>query len=101
VPFEWGRLARIVGLAAVTFAAGELLLPKSGAVGFVTRAALVPAYVGALYGSRFFRPEELRGAGDVARSISVRLRGGSAEASQDLEALRSRADLMDEVHDAE
>jgi O-antigen/teichoic acid export membrane protein len=101
VPFEWGRLVRIVGLAAAVFALGEVLLPTSGWEGFVLRALLVPAYVGALYLSGFFRPEELRGARDVAARISARLGGRSTQAPQDLVALRSRADLVDEVHDAE
>jgi O-antigen/teichoic acid export membrane protein len=99
VPFEWWRLVRIIGLAAATFALGEVFLPTSGIDGFVLRALLVPAYVGALYVSGFFRPEELRGARDVAAGISARLGGRSAQAPEDLVALRSRADLVDEVHD--
>jgi O-antigen/teichoic acid export membrane protein len=45
VPFEWARLARIVGIVASAAVAGELLLPDSGAGGFVSRAlvfALIP-----------------------------------------------------------
>lgn len=45
VPFAWGRLAATVGVLAVIAVGGELLLPTSGAVGLLTRAAallLVP-----------------------------------------------------------
>ena len=45
VPFEWGRLARIVAIVAGFSVAGELLLPTSGVGGFASRAvvfALIP-----------------------------------------------------------
>jgi O-antigen/teichoic acid export membrane protein len=99
VPFEWGRLARIVALAGGLFAVGELTLPTSGAVGFVSRAALVPAFVLLLWWSGFFHAAELR----YLRALAGRLRLRSAtstEAPQDLEALRSRTELMEDVHDA-
>jgi O-antigen/teichoic acid export membrane protein len=96
--FEWSRLARIVGLAAALFALGELLLPKSGAVGLLARAGVALAYLPLLYASGFFGPHER----DAMRRAIARARGGvSAQPAQDLEALRSRADLMDEVHDAQ
>jgi O-antigen/teichoic acid export membrane protein len=97
---EWSRIARIVALAAGLFAAGELLLPDSGAVGLITRGALVPLFWALLYGSGFFHAQELA----QLRAIRDRLRASlsrSGEAPQDLEALRSRSELMDEVHDAE
>jgi O-antigen/teichoic acid export membrane protein len=93
---EWGRIIRIVGIAAALFACGELLLPDSGADGFASRAGVALAYLPLLYLSGFFQDRErraLRAALDRAR------RPASAQAAQDLEALRSRADLMDEVHD--
>jgi O-antigen/teichoic acid export membrane protein len=96
---EWGRIARIVGIAAALFAAGELWLPDSGAVGLVSRAALVPAFWALLYATGFFHSAELaqlRAIRDRARAMLSR----SAQPPQDLEALRSRSDLMDEVHDA-
>ena len=97
---EWGRIARIVGLAAGLFAAGELLLPDSGAVGFLARAALVPAYWALLHATGFFHSAELR----QLRAIRARVRRAldrSGEAPQDLEALRTRTELVDEVHDAQ
>jgi O-antigen/teichoic acid export membrane protein len=93
---EWGRLLRIVAIAAGLFAAGELLLPKSGLDGFLARAGVALAYLPLLYATGFFADRErevMRRALDRAR------RAASAQPSQDLEALRSRADLMDEVHD--
>ena len=95
---EWGRIARIVGLAAALFAAGELLLPDSGAVGLVTRAALVPLFWALLYATGFFHPPELEQLRLIRTRVRTALRR-SGEAPQDLEALRSRTDLMDEVHD--
>jgi len=94
---EWGRIARIVGIAAALFAAGELLLPASGAAGFASRAVVALAYLPLLYASGFFGERER----EVIRRALERARGASAEPPQDLEALRSRADLMDEVHDAQ
>jgi O-antigen/teichoic acid export membrane protein len=93
---EWARLARIVGIAAALFALGELLLPTSGLDGFLMRGALAFAYLPLLYGSGFFGDRER----EVMRRAIERARGAaSAQPSEDLEALRSRADLMDEVHD--
>ena len=40
VPYEWGRLALLVGVTAVTVAGGELLLPTAGALGLLTRTLL-------------------------------------------------------------
>ena len=46
VPFEWGKVARLVVVAGGIAVAGNVLLPASGAGGFVARAgalALIPA----------------------------------------------------------
>jgi len=58
VPYQWGRLARVVLTAAVLVAAGELLMPTSGVVGLLGRAALFAAYPLALFASGFFTPGE-------------------------------------------
>jgi O-antigen/teichoic acid export membrane protein len=99
VPFEWTRLARIVAFAAGLYAAGELLLPTEGVDGFLSRAALVPAFVVLLYVSGFFSAAELTGV----RAVVERVRGPgarSAEAAKDVEALRQRSELMEDMHDA-
>ena len=93
---EWGRLVRIVGIAAALYALGELLLPTSGIAGFLTRGGVALVVSAAPVGERLLRG---RGAGrDAPRDSSARA-VRSAQPSQDLEALRSRTDLMDEVHD--
>lgn len=96
VPYEWGRLARIVLASAVLVGLGELLMPTSGFVGFLGRAALLAAYPLALYLGRFFTPEE--------RTWLARLRHPSAIAAE-LRALRAEPAAVDgyvpEVYEAE
>jgi O-antigen/teichoic acid export membrane protein len=60
VPYEWGRLARVLLTAAGLIAVGELLLPTEGLDGFLSRAALLPLYPLALLLTGFFTPEERR-----------------------------------------
>ena len=40
VPYQWGRLARVVLAAAVLVGVGELLMPTDGPLGLLGRAAL-------------------------------------------------------------
>jgi len=58
VPYQWGRLARVVLTAAILVGAGELLMPTSGAAGLLGRALLFAAYPLALFASGFFTPGE-------------------------------------------
>jgi O-antigen/teichoic acid export membrane protein len=58
VPYQWGRLARVVLTAAVLVGAGELLTPTSGLAGLLGRTALFAAYPLALFASGFFTPGE-------------------------------------------
>ncbi len=58
VPYEWGRLGRLVAVSAAVVAAGELLMPPQGLGGFLGRAAVWLAYPAALLASGFFTPEE-------------------------------------------
>jgi O-antigen/teichoic acid export membrane protein len=60
VPYEWGRLARIVLVSAALVAGGELLLPTVGAAGLLGRAAVWLAYPFVLLLSGFFTPGERR-----------------------------------------
>jgi O-antigen/teichoic acid export membrane protein len=70
VPFEWGRLAVLVGVLAVGCTAGELLLPTSGAAGLLSRAAVTVALVPALWACGFFHAAELA----AARRLVLRAR---------------------------
>ena len=74
VAFEWGRLACFTAVAGGIAIAGELLLPTSGAVGFLTRAAALAAIPPALYAARFFRPGELL----AVRKLVLRARASAA-----------------------
>lgn len=61
VPYEWGRLARIVLISAVLVGLGELLLPTEGFVGLVSRVALWLTYPLALLATGFFTSRERAG----------------------------------------
>jgi len=58
VPYQWGRLARVLFASAALVALAELLVPTSGAVGFLLRAALLAAYPLALFATGFFTSGE-------------------------------------------
>ncbi len=60
VPYEWGRLARVVLVSAALVAFGELLLPTDGLAGFLTRTVLWLAYPAALLATGFFTTSERR-----------------------------------------
>jgi O-antigen/teichoic acid export membrane protein len=83
VPYQWGRLARVVLTAAALVGLGELLMPTSGALGLLGRIALFAAYPLVLFASGFFTPGErvwlarLRHPGELAASFQ-RLRSEPA-----------------------
>src|SRR3954447_7248976 len=60
VPYEWGRLLRIVFTVAALVGIAELLVPTSGALGLLLRALLFAAYPLALLATGFFTPGERR-----------------------------------------
>jgi O-antigen/teichoic acid export membrane protein len=72
VPYEWGRLARVVLVSTALVALGELLLPTEGALGLLGRVALWLTYPAVLLLGGFFTPEErgwlslLRRPGELA-----------------------------------
>jgi O-antigen/teichoic acid export membrane protein len=96
VPYQWGRLLRVVGAAAVLVAVGELLVPTSGLVGFLLRGVLWVLYPLALWFSGFFTDEE--------RGWIVRLRHPGAVLAG-IAALRAQPAAVDgvvpEVYEAE
>ncbi|MDX6602718.1 MAG: hypothetical protein QOF13_1920 [Solirubrobacterales bacterium] len=58
VPYEWGRLARIVGISAALVGLGELLLPTDGFAGLALRTAFWLVYPLALLATGFFTSAE-------------------------------------------
>jgi O-antigen/teichoic acid export membrane protein len=59
ISFEWARLARLAAILGGVAVSGDLLLPASGAAGFITRAlwlCLIPLL---LLGTRFLAPREM------------------------------------------
>jgi O-antigen/teichoic acid export membrane protein len=60
VPYEWGRLARVVGVSALLVGVGEALLPSDGAAGLLSRAAVWAVYPVVLLASGFFTAAERR-----------------------------------------
>ncbi|HVQ57534.1 MAG TPA: oligosaccharide flippase family protein [Solirubrobacterales bacterium] len=58
VPYEWGRLARVVLTAAALVGLAELATPTEGPAGLLLRAALLAAYPLALLASGFFTATE-------------------------------------------
>jgi O-antigen/teichoic acid export membrane protein len=60
VPYEWGRLLRVVLTVAALVAIAELLVPTDGIDGLLLRAALLAAYPLALFVTGFFSEEERR-----------------------------------------
>ena len=62
VQFEWMRLAQLVVVMGGLAAAGDLLLPTSGAVGFLARAVVFAIIPPALLATGFAHAAELRQA---------------------------------------
>jgi O-antigen/teichoic acid export membrane protein len=65
VPYEWGRMLRVVLTVAAIVGGAELLTPIDGAAGFLVRAALLAAYPLALWATGFFSAEERRWLGHL------------------------------------
>src|SRR3954470_9893752 len=60
VPYEWGRLLRIVFSVAALVGIAELVVPPSGALGLLLRVLLFAAYPLALLATGFFTAGERR-----------------------------------------
>ena len=93
---EWGRLAahRRDRSCAVRGSV-SCCCPPPASPGSSRERGVALSYLPLLWASGFFGDEER----DAMRRAIERARGASAQPSQDLEALRTRTDLMDEVHD--
>ena len=60
VPYEWGRLLRVLLISSLLVVAGELALPTEGFAGLLARVALWLLFPLALFASGFFTAEERR-----------------------------------------
>ena len=69
VDFEWRRLLQVVAVMAGVAVAGELLLPTSGAVGLLSRAAAFAVIPMILLATGFAQPREIRGARTLVSGI--------------------------------
>lgn len=96
VPYEWGRLLRVVLTVAALVGLAELFVPADGVDGFVLRAALLAVYPLALFATGFFSEEE--------RHLLARLRH-PREVIASLAALRTQPAAVDgqvpEVYEVE
>jgi O-antigen/teichoic acid export membrane protein len=96
VPYEWGRLARVLFAAAALVGVGELVMPASGFGGLVGRLALALLYPPLLLLLGFFTAEE--------RGWLARLRH-PGELVAGFAALRARPPAVDgdpgELYEAE
>jgi O-antigen/teichoic acid export membrane protein len=86
VPYEWGRLARVLFAAAALVGLGELVMPTAGFAGFLGRLVLALLYPAVLLASGFFTAEErgwlahLRHPGElVAGFAALRARPAAVE----------------------
>jgi O-antigen/teichoic acid export membrane protein len=100
VPYEWGRLLRVVLTVAALVGLAELVVPPSGALGLLLRAALFAAYPLLLLVTGFFTAGErvwlakLRHPGTVIAGLAS-LRAQPAEVEGDVSEIYE-AERMDE-----
>ncbi len=71
VPYEWGRLIRVVVISVALVAIGELLLPTAGAVGLLGRIVVWLAYPVTLLAAGFFTDEERRWLGHLRHPVAL------------------------------
>ncbi len=71
VPYEWGRLLRVVLTVAALVGLAELFTPTEGAVGLLLRVALFAAYPLTLFATGFFSDEERRWLGYLRQPSAV------------------------------
>jgi O-antigen/teichoic acid export membrane protein len=71
VPYEWGRLLRVVLSVAAIVGLAELIVPTEGLDGLLLRSALLAAYPLALWATGFFSEEERRWLGYLRHPRAV------------------------------
>ena len=72
--FEWRRLVQLAVVLGGMAAAGDVLLPTHGVVGFLTRAAVLGAMPGVLLATGFAHRQELEQARSLCSRIARRTR---------------------------
>jgi O-antigen/teichoic acid export membrane protein len=96
VPYEWGRLVRVLLTASALVAFGELLLPTDGFLGLTLRALVWLAYPLVLFATGFPTPEERRWLSRLRQPAAL---------LEELRALRTRPVAVDgevpEAYEAE
>ncbi len=101
VPYEWGRLALLVGVTAATVAGGELLLPDHGFVGFALRTLLWFALPLILLACGFLTRSERDGLRAMLNPAAIRERlRALGEESSEPHAPESEAGYSAEVYEA-
>lgn len=82
VPYEWGRLARLVGAAAVLIAVGAVFVPDDGIGYLAVRLLLVAALPLLLLVSGFFTPQERGWLALLGRPAELKARLVDARAAE-------------------
>jgi O-antigen/teichoic acid export membrane protein len=85
VPYEWGRLARLLLVSAALVAIGEVLMPTEGAAGLLGRIVVWLAYPVTLLLAGFFTDEERSWLGRLRHPVE--LVGTIAAASREAPAV--------------
>jgi O-antigen/teichoic acid export membrane protein len=97
VPYEWGRLTRIVLGSAALVGLGELLMPTSGLAGFAGRLALWLAFPAVLWASGFLTASERASLSMLRRPRELIARLGEPSA----DPAATPAGGISEVYEAE
>jgi O-antigen/teichoic acid export membrane protein len=100
VPYEWRRLALVALSAAAVVAAGELLLPTSGAIGLLSRGVLWLAYPAILFLFGFLHEEERAGLAELMSPAAIAARAkGLRTSTEGPDTEDERSDFGPEVYE--
>jgi O-antigen/teichoic acid export membrane protein len=103
VPYEWGRLLRVVLTVAALVGIAELVVPTSGAAGLLIRAVLFAAYPLLLFATGFFTAGErvwlakLRDPGAVVAGLAS-LRAQPAAVEGDISEIYEVERMDEDAH---
>ena len=98
IPWQWGRLAVVVGAAVVLVGGGEALLPTDGAAGFLSRALLFALYPVILWFGGAISRDERRQVNAILRegNLRERLAAMRAEAATESDEDARAAELYEQ-----